>query len=59
MPSDELIEELAHELKDQLALNVDLRNESELFFERESRAERGSAQRHRENYHDERHGVLL
>ena len=39
MPSDELIEELAHELKDQLALNVDLRNESELFFERESRAE--------------------
>lgn len=37
MPSPELLEELAHELKDQLAMNVDLRNESELFYEWESR----------------------
>lgn len=37
MPSEELLEELAHELKDQLAMNVDLRNESELFYEYESR----------------------
>jgi hypothetical protein len=38
MPSPELLEELAHELKDQVASNSDLRNESELFFELESRA---------------------
>jgi len=37
MPSPELIEDLAHELKDQLASNSDLRDESELFFEYESR----------------------
>ena len=40
MPSPELLEELAHELKDQFASNADLRNESELFYECESRAER-------------------
>src|SRR5947208_7002478 len=31
MPSREFLDELAHELKDQLASNSDLRNESELF----------------------------
>lgn len=38
MPSAELLEELAHELKDQFASNADLRNESELFYELEGRA---------------------
>src|SRR5262249_54634140 len=38
MPSSELLEELAHELKDQFAANADLRNESELFYEFEGRA---------------------
>lgn len=38
MPSPDLLEELAHELKDQFAMNADLRNESELFYEFESRA---------------------
>ena len=33
MPSPEFLDELAHELKDQLASNADLRNESELFYE--------------------------
>ena len=38
MPSQDLLEELAHELKDQQGMNADLRNESELFFELEARA---------------------
>lgn len=33
MPSPELMDELAHELKSQIAVNTDLRDESELFFE--------------------------
>jgi len=33
MPSPDLIDELAHELKSQIAVNTDLRDESELFFE--------------------------
>lgn len=37
MPTPRLLDELAHELKDQLALNPDLRNESELFYEYQSR----------------------
>jgi hypothetical protein len=37
MPSPELLDELAHELKDQFAPNADLRDESELFFEYEGR----------------------
>ncbi len=37
MPSAELLGELAHELKEQMASNADLRNESELFYELESR----------------------
>jgi hypothetical protein len=41
MPSAELLEELAHELKDQIAFNVDLRNESELFYEFEGRENPG------------------
>jgi hypothetical protein len=44
MPSGEFLDELAHELKDQLALNPDLRNESELFFEYQSRKSRDLAQ---------------
>jgi hypothetical protein len=40
MPSPRLIDELAHELKGQLPLNPDLRNESELFYEYASRASR-------------------
>ncbi len=35
MPSSDLLDELAHELKDQLASNSDLRNESEVFYELE------------------------
>lgn len=42
MPSPRFLEELAHELKDQLALNADLRNESELFYEYEGRAHRST-----------------
>jgi hypothetical protein len=38
MPSPEFLGELAHELKDQLAANADLRNESELFYEYAGRA---------------------
>jgi hypothetical protein len=38
MPSPDLLEELAHELKDQMASNSDLRNESEVFYELEGRA---------------------
>ncbi|MDB5390781.1 MAG: hypothetical protein JWM11_6427 [Planctomycetaceae bacterium] len=37
MPSSELLDDLAHELKEQFASNADLRNESEVFFETESR----------------------
>jgi hypothetical protein len=37
MPDPEFLDELAHELKDQLATNSDLRDETELFFERQSR----------------------
>ena len=33
MPNSDLIDELAHELKSQVAVNTDLRDESELFFE--------------------------
>ena len=33
MPGPELIDELAHELKNQMAINSDLRDESELFYE--------------------------
>lgn len=40
MPSPELMDELAHELKSQIAVNTDLRDESELFFE-ELAAQRG------------------
>jgi hypothetical protein len=36
MPDPEFLDELAQELKDQLATNSDLRDESELFFERMS-----------------------
>ena len=38
MPSPEFLEELSHELKDQLAMNADLRNESDLFYDYISRA---------------------
>jgi hypothetical protein len=37
MPSPRFIDELAHELKDQFASNADLRIESELFYEYQSR----------------------
>jgi hypothetical protein len=40
MPSPRFLDELAHELKDQFALNADLRNESELFYEYQGRAHR-------------------
>src|SRR4051794_37512645 len=40
MPTPELLDELAHELKDQFAANADLRNESELFYEYHGRASR-------------------
>ncbi len=42
MPDPEFLEELAHELKDQLATNSDLRDESEIFFEHQSRVSRSS-----------------
>ena len=42
MPSPKFLDELAHELKDQFASNADLRNESELFYEFQSRANRSS-----------------
>ena len=42
MPTPEFIDELAHELKDQFAMNPDLRNESELFYEFQSRTSRSS-----------------
>ena len=37
MPSPKFLDELAHELKDQFASNADLRNESESFYEYQSR----------------------
>jgi hypothetical protein len=37
MPDEEFVDELAHELKDQFAANPDLRDESELFYEMQSR----------------------
>ena len=36
-PTPEFLDELAHELKDQFASNSDLRDESELFYEFQSR----------------------
>lgn len=42
MPSPRFLDELAHEFKDQFASNVDLRDESELFYEYQSRANRSS-----------------
>ena len=42
MPTPEFLDELAHELKDQFASNADLRNESELFYEFQSRASHNS-----------------
>ena len=42
MPSPKFLDELAHELKDQFASNADLRNESELFYEYQSRVNRSS-----------------
>jgi hypothetical protein len=42
MPSPKFIDEMTHELKDQLASNVDLRNESELFYEYQSRTNRSA-----------------
>jgi hypothetical protein len=44
MPSAEFLDELAHELKDQLPLNPDLRSESELFYEYQSRKANDLAQ---------------
>ncbi len=44
MPPAELIDELAHELKNQLPLNPDLRSESELFYEYHSRKSQDLAQ---------------
>jgi hypothetical protein len=37
MPGPELLDELAHELKNQVAVNTDLRDESELFYEYQAR----------------------
>ena len=42
MPSPALLDDLAHELKDQLASNADLRYESESFYEFQNRASRSS-----------------
>ncbi len=42
MPSPKFIDEMTHELKDQFASNVDLRNESELFYEYQSRTNRSA-----------------
>ena len=44
MPSPRFLDELAHELKDQFALNADLRNESELFYEYQGRAHRSAGE---------------
>ena len=42
MPSPKFIDELTHELKDQFASNADLRNESELFYDYQSRTNRNA-----------------
>ena len=42
MPSPAFLDELTHELKDQLASNADLRYESESFYEFQNRASRSS-----------------
>jgi hypothetical protein len=42
MPDPEFLDELAHELKDQFASNSDLRDESELFYENQSRVSHSS-----------------
>jgi hypothetical protein len=44
MPDPDLLNELAHELKDQSAANADLRNESEVFYEFEAHASRNYLQ---------------
>ena len=41
MPSPEFLNELAHEIKDQLASNSDLRDESDFFYESHGRDSRG------------------
>lgn len=43
MPGPELLDELAHELKSQVPVNSDLRDESELFYEHEAQSPQGSA----------------
>ena len=42
MAAPEFLDELGHELKDQFASNADLRNESELFYEYQSRSSHNS-----------------
>jgi hypothetical protein len=42
MPSPRFLDELVHELKDQFASNADLRYESQLFYEYQSRAHRSA-----------------
>jgi hypothetical protein len=42
MPSPAFLDELTHELKEQIASNADLRYESELFYELQGRASRSS-----------------
>jgi hypothetical protein len=44
MPDPELLDELAHELKNQVGINSDLRDESELFYENQSRKHQDYAQ---------------
>jgi hypothetical protein len=48
MPSPELLDELAHELKNQVALNTDLRDESELFYERHANLSEGNVRHNAE-----------
>lgn len=43
MPGPELLDELAHELKSQVPVNSDLRDESELFYEHEAQSPRDKA----------------
>ena len=45
MPAPEFLDELAHELKNQIASNADLRDESELFYEEQWQKHRNSALR--------------
>ena len=54
MPSPKFLDELAHELKDQFASNADLRNESELFYEYQSRVNRSSRELDAHVHHDQR-----